>query len=140
MKARKRRLSWTLTDEYYSIPQYQYRGKAGTQCDMGVLVNERTFPTYEDELKKASKSPEAANPSPKTFLGKQITTSDIIDHITIGSRSKNEIMSAGTLEKCADPNKKFMFNSDTFTRCRKVTYSDFKIDAQFNFNNTEPKR
>lgn len=136
---KQRRLSWTLTDEYYSVPQYQYRGKQGVQRDMDIQVDPACFEMNTSrssglELAKPVKSDK------RGFVAKMAATHDIIDYLRVSALSKSELMSERTLHTTADPDKRFIFNADTWTRARKVVNSDFTIDTEMTFNNYEPQR
>jgi len=137
---RKRRLSWTLTDEYYSIPQYQYRGKCNGQSDIGVQVTSESF--TEPKPPNTKFSAEHDNESikkPKSYETKISATGDIIDYLKISNTSKTELMSCDSnYNKNLAKEKKYIFNTETWTRCRKVNDADFQTDTQLSFD-SQPK-
>ena len=138
---RKRRLSWTLSDEYYSIPQYQYRGKLGPQSDMGVQVTDKTFITSRNTNDQVRANGSChSNKIVKSSVSKLIGTSDIIDHLRVSSLSKTELMSATSLQVPNDASKSFIFNKETSVKCRKLMNSSFTIDTEINFADKESKK
>jgi hypothetical protein len=127
--SRKRRLSWTLTDTYYSIPQYQYRGKAGQRIEQEIQVNESCFEQIMIENSKKNDDKEKKLASIKSYAAKSVSTSDIIDYIKIGSMSKEQLMSETSLESNKSLEKKFyIYNWQSEKRFRKVSEPKFKAD------------
>ena len=73
----KKRCSWAFTDEYYSTPFYQYRGKS-----IGASVNQDTQVT-NDEF--------------SSFAVQETSTDDLITNLRLHMYSKLEIMSEYSL-------------------------------------------
>ena len=127
--ARKRRLSWTLNDEYYSIPQYQYRGKSSGKSEKEAQVTESSFL----EQPKTHSPPESDEKVSITYSTKTISTSDIIDYIKISKLSKNELMSESALDTNPNVQKQtYSYKYDTAKRTRKVMHPDFRPDDTLN--------
>jgi len=95
---------------------------------MGVQVTEENFavPKRSDTKSSADQADHSIK-RPKSYETKPSATGDIIDYLKIGTTSKIEL-------------KKYIFSAETWTRCRKVTNTDFQVDEQLTFTNLEPRR
>ncbi len=109
---------------------------------MGVQVTEENFAVPKRSVTKSSADQaDHSIKRPKTYETKTSATGDIIDYLKIGTTSKIELMSVNSLHnKNAIRDKKYIFSAETWTRCRKVTNTDFQVDEQLTFTNLEPRR
>ncbi len=102
----KKRCSWAFTDEYYSTPFYQYRGKS-----TGAPVNQDT---------------QVTNNEFSTFGVQETSTDDLITSLRLHMYSKLEIMSKYSLsgKNNEQSSNKLSANISNDKRCRRLSVKD----------------